>query len=80
MLNNSTAFKIGTAYSCHIFNQITTGQTDIPMDWLLWLTTQKKGKHEILSVLRAFRSYIGLQLIPYSSLNTSLLQYLSSCV
>jgi len=32
LLANSTAFKIGTAYSCQIFNQIPTKDTDIPMD------------------------------------------------
>ena len=32
LLANSTAFKIGAAYSCQIFNQIPTEQTDIPMD------------------------------------------------
>ena len=32
LLANSKAFKIGAAYSCQIFNQIVTEQTDIPMD------------------------------------------------
>lgn len=32
LLANSRAYKIGIAYSCQIFNQIPTGQTDIPMD------------------------------------------------
>ena len=32
LLANSQAYKIGTAYSCQIFNQIPTEVTDIPMD------------------------------------------------
>lgn len=32
LLANSQAYKIGTAYSCQIFNQIPTEETDIPMD------------------------------------------------
>lgn len=32
LLANSKAFKIGTAYSCQIFSQIPTKETDIPMD------------------------------------------------
>ena len=32
LLANSKAHKIGIAYSCQIFNQIPTEQTDIPMD------------------------------------------------
>lgn len=32
LLANSKAYKIGIAYSCQIFNQIPTEQTDIPMD------------------------------------------------
>lgn len=32
LLANSRACKIGTAYSCQIFSQIPTEETDIPMD------------------------------------------------
>ena len=32
LLANSQAYKIGTAYSCQIFSQIPTEETDIPMD------------------------------------------------
>lgn len=32
LLANSRAYKIGTAYSCQIFNKIPTEETDIPMD------------------------------------------------
>ena len=32
LLAISKAYKIGTAYSCQIFNQIPTEETDIPMD------------------------------------------------
>ena len=32
LLTNSKAFKIGAAYSCQLFSQIPTEQTDIPMD------------------------------------------------
>ena len=32
LLANSKAFKIGTAYSCQIFNQIPIEETDIPMN------------------------------------------------
>ncbi|MBP5668076.1 MAG: 5-formyltetrahydrofolate cyclo-ligase [Salinivirgaceae bacterium] len=32
LLANSRAYKIGIAYSCQIFNQIPTEETDIPMD------------------------------------------------
>ena len=32
LLANSKAFKIGAAYSCQLFSQIPTEQTDIPMD------------------------------------------------
>ena len=32
LLVNSKAFKIGAAYSCQLFSQIPTEQTDIPMD------------------------------------------------
>ena len=32
LLANSQAYKIGAAYSCQIFSQIPTEETDIPMD------------------------------------------------
>ena len=35
LLANSKAFKIGAAYSCQLFSQIPTEQTDIPMDLVI---------------------------------------------